>query len=219
VADIFQEVDEEVRREQLKKLWERYQYHVIAVAILVLIGVGGWRAYDWWETKKAAEAGAAFENAIELSEQGKHAEAEAAFSKLAADSTTTYRALAQVRAAAELAQTEPKAAISAYDKIAADTSSAPALRDLAGLRAGALTIDNGSFGEVRARLEPLTGADHVFHHTARELLALAAWRAGDTAAARSFIATITADPETPADVRSRVQMLDALMASAADNKG
>ena len=31
VSDIFQEVDEEVRREQLKKLWERYGTYIIAV--------------------------------------------------------------------------------------------------------------------------------------------------------------------------------------------
>ena len=61
MADIFQEVDEEVRREQLKKLWERYQNYVIAVAVVILLAVGGWRAYDYWETKKAAEAGTAFE--------------------------------------------------------------------------------------------------------------------------------------------------------------
>lgn len=217
MADIFQEVDEEVRREQLKKLWERYQNHIIAAAVVIVLAVGGWRGYDWWQTKKAAEAGTAFENAIELSEQGKHAEAEAAFAKLATDSTASYRALAQVRAAAELAQTDPKGAIAAYDKIAADSSIPPVLRDLANLRSGALAIDNGSFADARARLEPLTGSDHTFRHTARELLALAAWRAGDTAAARHWIEMINADPETPPDERGRAQMLDALMASAGNS--
>jgi hypothetical protein len=215
VSDIFQEVDEEVRREQLKKLWERYQNYIIALVAALLIVVSGWRGYDWWETRKAVEAGAAFENAAMLSAQGKHAEAEAAFSKLAADSTTTYRALAQVRAAAELAQTDPKAAIAAYDKIAADGAMPATLRDLGALRAGALMIDNGSFAEVQSRLDPLTGADHVFRHTARELLALAAWHAGDTAAAKRYIDMINADPQTPPDARNRAQMLDALMASAA----
>ena len=214
MADIFQEVDEEVRREQLKKLWERNQNLIIAVAILIILGVSGWRGYEYWQTKKAAEAGAAFENAVTLSEQGKHEEAEAAFAKLGADSTATYQGLAQVRAAAELAQTDPKGAIAAYDKIAADSAIPAVLRNLAGLHAGALMVDKGSFADVRTRLEPLTGSDQIFHHTARELLALAAWRAGDTTAARQWIDMITADPDTPADERSRVQMLDALMASA-----
>jgi hypothetical protein len=215
VSDIFQEVDEEVRREQFKKLWERYQVYIIAAAVLVVLAVAGWRAYDWWETKKAAEAGAAFEAAIALSEQGKHADAEAAFAKIAESSTTTYRSLALMRAAAELAQTDPKAAVAAYDKIAANSSVSPELRDLAGLRAGALLVDNGSFADARQRLEPLTEADHTFKHTARELLALAAWRAGDTAAARHWIEMISTDPGTPPDERNRMEMLSALMASEA----
>jgi hypothetical protein len=213
VSDIFQEVDEEVRREQFQKLWERYQVYFIAAAVLVVLAVAGWRAYDWWETKKASEAGAAFEAAIALGEQGKHAEAEAAFSKLAQDSATTYRTLALVRAAAELAQTDPKAAVSAYDKIAANASVGSDLRDLAGLRAGSLLIDSGAFTDASQRLEPLAGPDHTFRHTARELLALAAWRAGDTAAAKRWIETINTDAATPPDERSRMEMLSALMAS------
>ena len=213
VSDIFHEVDEEVRREQFKKLWERYQILVIAAAVLIVLGVAGWRGYDWWENKKAGEAGAAFEAAIALSEQGKHAEAEAAFSKIAQDSTTTYRTLALVRAAAELAQTDPKAAVAAYDKIVADTTVGPELRDLAGLRAGALLIDSGSYTEAGQRLEPLAAPDHTFKHTARELLALAAWRAGDTAAAKRWIEMINTDPGTPPDERNRMEMLSSLMAS------
>ena len=61
VSDIFHEVDEEVRREQLKKLWERYSISSSRLAVLVVAGVGGWRGYEWWEAKKAAAAGAQFE--------------------------------------------------------------------------------------------------------------------------------------------------------------
>jgi hypothetical protein len=213
VADIFQEVDEEVRRDQLKKLWERYQYYVFAGAVLVVLAVAGWRAYDWWETKKSAEAGAAFEAAIALSGQGKHAEAEAAFNKIAEDSTATYRELALLRGAAEVAQTDPKAAVAAYDKVAANSSVRADLRDLASLRAGALLLDAGSYADARTRLEPLAGADHTFKHTARELLALSAWRAGDTTGAKHWIETINTDPATPRDERNRMEMLSALMAS------
>ena len=84
MADIFHEVDEEVRRERLQKLWERYNVLIIAVAVLIVAGIGGWRGYQWWLDKQAAAAGAKFEAAVTLSEAGKHAAAEAAFSKLAA---------------------------------------------------------------------------------------------------------------------------------------
>src|SRR5271170_3007090 len=117
VSDIFQEVDEEVRREQLKKLWERYGTYIIAVLILVIVGVGGWRGYQWWQTKRAAEAGAAFEQAVTLAESGKRQEAEAAFAKLATDGTASYRVLARLREAAELGRTDRKAAVKAYDEL------------------------------------------------------------------------------------------------------
>lgn len=79
MSELFDEVDEEVRRDQLKKLWDKYSIYFIALMVLIVAAVGGWRGYQYLEAKKAAEAGAAFEKAVELSEQNKHAEAEAAF--------------------------------------------------------------------------------------------------------------------------------------------
>jgi hypothetical protein len=214
VSDIFQEVDEEVRREQFKKLWDRYGHYAAAAAVLVVVAVGGWRGYSWWEAKKAAESGAAFESAITLAEAGKPAEAEAAFGKIASDGTTGYRKLARLREAAELGQTDAKAALAAYDKLASDSGIGAVLQDLAALRAGAILIDTGAFEEARTRLEPLTANDRTFRHTARELLVLAAWRAGDMTAAKRWIDMIMTDLQTPPATRSRVEMLVALTTTA-----
>jgi len=214
VSDIFREVDEEVRREQLKKLWDRYGNYVVAAAILLVAAVAAWRAYMWWEAKKAAETGAAFEAATTLAEAGKRGEAEAAFAKIAADGTAGYRHLARMREAAEFAQSDAKAAIAAYDQIAADRAVGPVLQDLAALRAAALLIDTGALEEAQRRLEPLAANDRTFRHTAREFLVLAAWRAGDTAAAKRWFDMIMTDAQTPAGTRSRVEMLMALGAGA-----
>lgn len=214
MADIFQEVDEEVRREQLKKLWQRYGSYAIGACVLVIVAVGAWRGYEWWEGKKAAESGAAFEQAAALAEAGKYQESEAAFSKLAADGTAGYRVLARLRAAAELGRTDSKAGAKAYDEIAADRGVGQVLQDLASLRAGLLLVDSASYGEMRARLEPLTGPDRTFRHSARELLALSAWREGDMGAARQWTDMIMTDPQTPAGTRSRAGVLSELIASS-----
>ncbi len=63
MSDIFREIDEEVRRERLRKVWDQYSNVIIAMALLIIIGIGGWRLYQWWETKQAAEAGRQFETA------------------------------------------------------------------------------------------------------------------------------------------------------------
>ena len=60
MSDIFREIDEELRRENLLKLWSRYGKYVIAVAVLAVLIAGsvvawrehqardwGWRHHDW----------------------------------------------------------------------------------------------------------------------------------------------------------------------------
>jgi hypothetical protein len=216
VSDIFNEVDEELRREQFKKLWERYGILIIALAVLFVAAVGGWRGYQWWEAKKAAEAGAAFDAAATLSQQGQHQEAEAAFAKIAVEGTPNYRMLAKLREAAMLAQRDPQAAVAIYDAIAADRSLDQMQRDLAALRAAYILVDTASYDELKNRLEPLTASGRPFRHSARSLLALAAWRANNTAEMRRWIDMVLADPETPTNTRNQVEMLVAL--AGADGK-
>ena len=213
MADIFHEVDEEVRRERLQKLWDRYSIYIIGLAVLIVAAIGAWRGYEYWQAKQAAAAGAAFESALSLSEQGKHAEADAAFAKIAADAPTGYRTLARMRAAAELALTKPADAVKAYDELAADASLGSTLQDLAAVRAGMLMVDSASLADMRRRLDPVAEPGHAFRHNARELLALSAWRNHDFTAARRYIDMIAADGETPLGTRARADVLAALIAA------
>lgn len=213
MTDIFHEVDEEVRREQLKRLWQRYGNYIIAGCLLVVVGIAGWRGYEWLEAKRAAESGAAFEQAVTLAESGKAQEAEAAFAKLAKDGTAGYRVLSRLREAAELARSDPKAAIKAYDEIVADRGTGQVIQDLAALRAGFLLVDQTSYADLRNRLEPLTGPGRAFRYSARELLALSAWKQGDASAAKQWTEQIIGDPQTPAGARSRAEVLSQLIAA------
>jgi len=210
VSDIFDEVDEEVRREQFKKFWERYGYLVVALAILIVAGVAGWRGYQYWQDKKAAETGAKFTAAALLAEQGKHEEAEKAFARVAGEGSAGYRVLARLREAAELAARDPKAAVAAYDDIAASSSTGQPLKDLAAVRAAMLLLDSAPFAEMSRRLEPIAAAGAPFRHSARELLAFAAWKAGDAATVRKWATLIRADQESPAALRQRVEVLMSL---------
>ncbi len=215
MSEIFNEIDEDLRREQLKKLWDKYSFVVIAAAILIVVGVGGWRGYQYLEAQKAAEAGSAFEAAIGLSEQGKKAEAEAAFTKIATEGAKGYRALARLRAAADAAAADPKAAAKLYDSIAADPAISVTEQDLARIRAASLVMETEPYAEMLKRLEPATAESRTFRHTARELLALSAYRTNDTTAARQWLDMIGNDARTPASMRSRTEALQALLPPAA----
>ncbi len=215
MSDIFREVDEEVRRERLQQLWERHGNLIVALALLIVLAVGGWRGYDWWEDRKATESGAAFEAAVALAESGKQDEAQAAFSKLAREGSSGYRILARFREAAELAKADPAAAVKAYDSLAAESGVGRSLQDLAVIRAGLILVDTATPAELATRLEPLTASDRPFRHAARELLALGAWRAGDAAAAKRWFDLIATDVETPAGTRQRIEVLMTLSGTKA----
>jgi len=210
VSDIFREIDEEVRREQLMKLWERYGTWLIAACVVVILAVAGWRIYEWQQNEKAAAAGAKFEAAVALANEGKTNEAEEAFARIAGDGTASYRVLAKLREAGEQARQDPKAAVAAYDQLAADGSIGQVFQDLAALRAGTLLVDTASYADLKQRLEPLTAPNRAFRHSARITLALSAWRANDIAAMRQWSDMILADAETPSGARGQAQMLLAL---------
>jgi hypothetical protein len=211
VSELFDEVNEDVRREQLKKLWERYSVFIVAVALLIIAAVAGWRGYSYTQEKKAAEAGQAFNKAVELSDQNKHAEAEAAFNSLAATAPYGYRMLARLRAAGEVASHDPQAAAKLYDDIAADRSVGALEQELAKVRAAGLLVETSTYPNMVTRLESAAAPGATFRHTARELLALSAWRANDTTAARKWLDMIANDGETPPGLRSRAEALQALL--------
>jgi hypothetical protein len=211
VSELFDEVDEDVRRDQLRKIWDKYSIYIVAGALLVIAAVGGWRGYQYLEAKKAAEAGAAFDHAVELSDQDKHAEAEAAFNSLAATAPSGYRMLARLRAAGELASHDPQAAVKLYDDISADRSVGASERELAKVRAAGLLLETAGYPAMLERLETAAAPEGTFRHTARELLALSAWRASDTTAARKWLDLIANDGDTPQGMRSRAEALQALL--------
>ena len=211
MSELFDEVDEEVRREQLKKLWDQYSIYIIAAALLIVAAVGGWRGYQYLEAKKAAEAGDAFSKAVELADQNKGSEADAAFADLVAKGPYGYRLLSRFRLAADAEKRDPKAAVQMFDELAADRSIGTEQQELARIRAAGILVDSAGYGDMKSRLEADTAPGATFRHVARELLALSALRANDETAARQWLDMIALDAETPPGVRQRAEALQALL--------
>ena len=210
MSDVFQEVEEEIRKERYRALWKRFGPFIIAAALLIVAGVGGWRAWDWYQNRQAAEMGTAYARAMTLVREGKGADAAAELARIGRVGPDGYRTLARFAAAAELGQRDRPAAIAAYDALAADTSVSPLQRDLAQVRAGLLLVDTASLDEIRRRMEPLTGAGGAFRHVAREAIGLVAWRVGDQATAKKWFDMILADSDVPSGVRQRIEVVNAL---------
>jgi hypothetical protein len=211
MTDFFREVDEDVRRERVIRIWTKYQYWFIALAVLIVAGTAAWRVYDHMRNEAAEEAGAAYEAALQLSLDGKPAEAEAAFEALARTAPKGYANLARLRAADEIAVRDPALAIKAYDALAADQAFDPSFRDVARLRAAILDVDGADQKEIEQRLGLLAAQSFPYHNTIRELLGLAALKRNDFEAAGRWFDAIMSDPQASFSLRQRAEAYLALV--------
>ena len=216
MSDIFNEIDEELRNEQIRKLWDRYGVLVLVMAVAIVVVVAGWRGYDYWRLTQSRAQGDAFAAAARLVHSGDPKAAEEAFRGLAETGSGGYPTLASLRAASTLAtQGDAAAAIAAFDAIAAKSSTEPLYADVARIRAAYLALDIEDRAKVEGRATPLALAGKPFRHSAREILALAAWKAGDLAATSRWVEAVEADPETPRDLADRIAVLQALVRGTA----
>ncbi len=207
MSDIFREVDEEFRRSKAEAVWSKYSGLILAACAIIVLGVAGYRYFEWQREKTAAEAGAKFEAALQLTQTGKTAEGEAAVAKIAGENSGVYKALAQFRVAGELGKKDAPAAIKAYDALAADATLDKALQDIARLRAGALAVDVLPLADVEQRLSLLASPTSNWRHSAHELLAASAMKAGNIEKARTHFDTIIIDRDAPAAIKSRAELL------------
>jgi hypothetical protein len=210
--EFLREVDEEYRRDQIAQFWLRYNGVIIGVAVVVVLAVAGWRYWQYTEQTRAQAAALRYQEALQLSADGKADESQRALEALAKDAHGGYGLLTRFRLAAELGRHNAEDGAKAYDALAADSGLPNTWRDLARLRGTLLRMDTASPAVVRQNLEPLTGASNAWRHSARELLGLSALKAGDMDEAGRWFDQIAADRETPASLRQRLETYTALVA-------
>jgi hypothetical protein len=211
----IREVNEELRSDQLRFVWRRFGRVIIAAAVLIVLGTAAYSGYRYWAGHQANDTGDKFIAALTLADQNKTDDALAAFAAIEKDGHGAYPLLAQMRAATLQAQKGDTAgAIAAFTAIGKNTSAPQVIQDAARIRAGFLLVENGTYQQVSDAVEELAVPSNAFRASAREVLGLAAYKAGDFAKARQWYQAIADDAESPRNVANRAQMmLDIITAS------
>ena len=206
---LFREVDEEVRQEQYKKLWEKFGNYFIGLCLAVVVVVAGFKGYQFWQKTQSEAAAVVYFDGLKNASAGK---AEDAMRALAAIDHSGFKQLASLQKAIVLAeQGKTKEAVEAFDAVAADSTVDPTLRDLAKIRAGYLLADTAKPDELLTRLGGFDKEGQVWRHAAREIFGIAAYRTADYEMADRYMNANFADPETPPDMRDRAQIMIQLL--------
>ena len=208
----LREVDEAVRHDQYKRLWDRYGIVALGAAALVVVGVAGYKGWSYWQEKRAQDAGAKFTQALLMEDGADAAKAREMLTALAEKGPEGYRVLARFQlAAAEAKAGDIDKAVADYDALAIDPGVDPILQGHATLQAAALRLDKADYAEMERRLQGLVDSNSAWRFSARELLGLSAYRLNNIREAEKQFSALIGDQGTPPNLRERADMMLALI--------
>src|SRR5262245_40874857 len=212
---LAREVDEELRREQLLKLWEKYGTYVVAAVALIVVGVGGIKYYQYRTAVAAEAAGARLVAASRRPAPDSSPEAQKILTEIASSGPAGYATLARLRlAAADREAGKLAEAAAAYEAIANEGAGDRLLADYARLQAASLKLDTAGLTDLQNRLNDLAADGNPWRASARELLGLAALRAGKSEEARQQFQRLLSDRDTPPSIAERARIMMAMLTEA-----
>ena len=213
MADIFDEVNEDLRAERAQRFVRQYGVWLLLLAVLVVAGVGGWQAWRWNQVRQSEAVAGSFLTAMRATagtapSPDARAGALDSYTKIAGTAPEGYRSLALLRAAALRAEAGDGPGASAlWDQLARDQAADPLLRDLATLTWAQHQVDAGDPAAVQARLQPLLAAGNPWRPLALEVQAWVLIRTGQDGPARDTLRGLAADTAAPDGVRGRANGL------------
>jgi len=206
VTDVFEEVEEDIRSERLKRLARNWLPIVGGILLVALIAALAWWGWQSFQTSRAHAGSIAYQRGLEAMQTGNTAGAETAFAEAEKSGNGAYKALAlQQRAGIAVAANRIPDAIQLFDD-AAKASGDPILHDTAVYKSVLLMMDNGATLEaLEAKLEPLTKEGRPMVPFAQEALGMARLQFNKPVEAREVFVLLTLGQDVPDSVRQRAQ--------------
>ncbi len=206
--NVFREVDEELRRERLEKLWEKYGTIIIGAIVLLILGVAG---SIWWQNQQVSKRQAAGDQYIQaLRDVAKDDtdKADDKFKALIENSPKGYEIMSRLHLAANLASKgQTGEAEILYKKVTLNPSADKILRDYAKLNLAILKLENASYEETSKSLGEFTKPGAIWQNTASEVVALAAFKEGKYDLAKTGFTDILTNKSTPSALKRRAQIM------------
>jgi hypothetical protein len=218
VSDIFREVEEDVRRERLEKLWKQYGDYVIAAAAVLIIGVAGYKVWQHYEFVQTNKAAAAYLQAMQLAETGNNAEAVKAYAQIVKTAPSGYAVVAQLAEANELLMVgKVNDAVALYKKVAKENKGE--IGEAARIRAAWILADGAPKKDLQDLLAPVNDGKSGWRFMAQEILAYVDFRDGRLQAAQSEYKSLAAMQDAPGAIHQRAAAMATLLRTGVGDYG
>jgi len=205
VADIFDEVEEQLRSEKYRNIFFRVLPWAVGLGLAALIGAFGWWGWDSWHTRAANKASENYSVALDLV-QSDPDRAFTKFEEVVKGPSRAYKALALMQQGAiRLEAHKTPEAVKLYDQAAKDAPDV-VIADMARLKSALALLDTAPYAELEKRLQPLTKDGAPYRMTAKEALAFAKMMAGKTTEARGDFAVLSLSPDSSDATRDRARL-------------
>ena len=202
MSDIFQEVEEDVRRERYEKLWKEYGNYIIAIAVLIVAGVAAFQAWQRYDLAQRQGVSDRFQAASQFATSGNYVRAETEFDQIAKTGTAGYSNLAKLRlAGVYLAEGKRDQSVTLLRELT--NLSDPILSSAARLRLAWTLADASPRAEIVTLLQPLMPKDNPWRFAASEVIAYVDLKDGARNEAISEYQQIAQDAAAPAILRQR----------------
>jgi hypothetical protein len=213
--DAFQkEVEEDLHRERLQKLWKDYGTFIIAGCVAVVLSVAGYKFVEARRIAAAEATSRAFNDSVKALSATKDIVDTKPLAALASNASS-YGMLAKLRlAAAHATAGETAKAVAAYDDLAKQAGVDQQIAEYARLQSAMLTVDTTSWTDTQNRVNDLTADSSPWRHAAREILGIAAYKAGKADEAKVQFGKLVGDPATPRSIADRVGIIMAEIAQS-----
>ncbi len=215
MADVFNEVDEQLRSARFQILLRRGWPYALGIAVVALIlALGAW-GLNQREIGQNAAASERYAAAMQMLAKNDVKGADASFADIAKAGPRAYRSLAYMQQAGiALKRNDSPAAIALLDQ-AAQTAPNLILGDAARLQAAYAAMDVDSYNDVRLRLAPLAEPGRPYRMMAHEALGMVELAAGHIPQARGDLQVVSLSSDATDAARNRASAALELVKSGA----
>ena len=155
MADLFEEVEEQLRSDRYRTLALKALPWVLGLAAAALIATLGYWGWSYYRGQTIAKASEQYAAGLEALEQGKSDQAAKVFTEVSKSQAQGYKSLALMQLGGiQLSQNHIGAVVGLFDQAAA---AAPddVIGDAARLKSAFAVLDTAAAKDVEARLTPL----------------------------------------------------------------